>query len=411
MPRMATRKVSTVTREIPGGSTSRRGVLAGAATVVGAVSIAGCPDGTEQSGRSRERADERIDGTWRQPGGDGANTRSIDGESVTSEPDVAWSERFPIVNGEPTVADSLLYLHGSERYLAVEAATGAVYRSHDAAVSSLDGLSVADGWTYAQSFDGEDGAIAKLDPVTLDRQWTATPRGDGLYGTTIADGRVFANTATDDEAYLQALDPDDGTEHWFFEALDSIQSVAATSSVVVAVSNGTVFGIDPDTGERLWHSTIESGSDGRVALLADTAIAAVGGNLHAIGIDGTTRWTETVGPDVSIHSLAVRDGAVYAALTDAVLALDAADGAEHWRHSLGRRDDTGTVTASEGRVYVTSGSELVALSTNGGDERWRAAFDGTVHAPPAVLPDAILVFTLHSGTDGNAPVRGHALQA
>lgn len=147
-----------------------------------------------------------------------------------------------------------------------------------------------------------------------------------------------------------------------------------------AGSDGELFALEAETGDRLWtygssgpfegyaNPTVRDG----VYTSRTTDVAERPDEIHALEFDGTVRWD-----DVRGRLEGVADGVAY--VTEArsdrddsgLRALETASGDRLWR-----RDVTGAVlfdpTASDGHVTVyVDGAELVALERSDGSVRWR----------------------------------------
>lgn len=226
----------------------------------------------------------------------------------------------------------------------VGVATDWAHRSHDpgnsnAAPSGPDALSeawvarvetplgrplVADGTVYVPALPRERpyrGRVLALDAGTGDRRWEASFE-DGYRDVTVVaalDGAVYAVAEAltpDGGTRLHALDPDDGTARWTFDA-GSITGVAVAGRVAfVSVFHGSVVALDV--------------SDGSICR-----------RLHP-GNGPLARWLSSLTP---VQRPAFADGRVYTpvarfdvdreddAVDDRVVAFDATGG-ERWTHAV-----------------------------------------------------------------------------
>ena len=130
--------------------------------------------------------------------------------------------------------------------------------------------------------------------------------------------------------------------------------------------------------------------------VASGGVAAVGDCCYFVTSDGTAvceargddrRWTADLGgADFGSVPAATRD-VVYASGADGTTALDRRDGATLWTSDAGVR--RGSVLLLDGRLYAAADGRVVALEVDTGDRAWAvdahrvtglAAADGTVFA-------------------------------
>jgi outer membrane protein assembly factor BamB len=166
--------------------------------------------------------------------------------------------------------------------------------------------------------------------------------------------------------------------------------VVAEGRVFFADSDGTVYALDADEGNRLWEfgtdGTVESPvsyADGVVYVTADTVTYA----LEAEG--GTERWTHR--GTGATDSAAVADGDVYVAKSSSVYALGFHTGTVLWEYQA-----SGVVSAtpalSGGNLYVADESGTVqSLDAEDGSIRWKKGAASSVESAPAVTRDAVYV--------------------
>lgn len=388
-------------RPLPSAGVTRRATLTAAVALTGAV--AGCVG--DESAEPPERADTRVDGEWTHPDADPAKTRTVGTAALTEEPGLQWSyETETVLGGEPTVADSLVYLGRSDsgEFLTVEAATGTEYRSHaEDRFTVLEGLTVVDGSTYVQDLDaGPDGrSLVKVDAETFEREWRADLRGEGLLGVTALDERLYVSSGGSDGNYLQAFDLD-GTEQWHVETLHLSGAVAASEPVVAVASGPTLRCLDAETGDRAWHRDLETEDGARVALVDEAVIAAGGSTLRAVSFDGEDLWRRTRDSGTTVTSLAADERRVYLGTDTGVVAVGTESGTVAWRAELDGSECV--LAAGPDCVYAAAGTELTALDASSGEDVWRAQLDASVHSGPVALPGLVLVGVLD--TDGEPGV-------
>lgn len=272
--------------------------------------------------------------------------------------------------------------------------------------------------------------------------WTFENDGNGVLGTAVAHGRVYASGSGG--AALYALDPVSETLDWQYGAFDSASAPAAGPESVVVGAESGLHCVDAATGERRWRVDGLS-FDTRPPAVAGDAVYASGyhyeddpsdDRVAVVAVDlstGERRWRVEVVPssfcvadgqvllgepvraldaasgaelwrpgdhEALGQGVAVRDGRLYAPSGRTVAAFDAADGTVLWTFA-GEREAFRAPAVADGTVYLTSiptehgRSSVVALDAATGDRRWRADLGACQGAAPAVGSDLVYVPTGH----------------
>ncbi len=158
----------------------------------------------------------------------------------------------------------------------------------------------------------------------------------------------------------------------------------AGKTVVIGSEDGTIYGIDANTGARVWSNSTGDPVQASAAIVGETAyVAGLDGNVYALDTtDGSVRWKHPLGFEV-VSSPVVADGLVVVG-ANGVDALDAATGELRWHQ------DTGDVVVSSPAI---SGSTVVVGSNDGsvyglsvadGTRRWKVETGGKVESSPRV---------------------------
>lgn len=153
----------------------------------------------------------------------------------------------------------------------------------------------------------------------------------------------------------------------------------AGGSVWAAAADGTVVRVALESGQVTWRVKVDKaltagvGSDGSLAV-----VATRDGELRALGADGASLWSATVGAEV-VTAPAVADGTVVVRASDnRVLAFEARTGKRLWNF---QRQNPPLVLRNAGGIAVVPGTafigmpggRLVALALNSGALRWDVA--------------------------------------
>lgn len=171
----------------------------------------------------------------------------------------------------------------------------------------------------------------------------------------VANDAVYVGSAN---GWVSALDSDDGSEQWAFEANASLQSpTLGHGAIYVGDANGGLYAIDATNGSLLWHRSL-----------------------------GTQIVGAPVVVDHTMYVTAANDG------TTSVWRLDADNGQEWWKYSVSGNDGSAPAVGS-GRVLFSVGGEVHAFDRISGNYEWSTLLDqsGGLTAPTAVGNDRVVV--------------------
>ena len=144
----------------------------------------------------------------------------------------------------------------------------------------------------ANLLGGFDRTLYDVGADTGDELWPY--KADDLFWgkPLVLDGTVYAPNL---DGRLYALNLEDGTPVWDapFEALEPLRSapLLAGDALVLVDRKGNVYGLDPETGNRIWSRTEEDGIEKTVlsnpiadspVLVEEVFISAQGGDLFRI---------------------------------------------------------------------------------------------------------------------------------
>lgn len=156
-----------------------------------------------------------------------------------------------------------------------------------------------------------------------------------------------------------------------------IQSVRVIGrQVFVAGSDGTVTGLDAETGRDLWRLNVGSGISAGVGSDGQVAAVVTGGNDLVVAAGGKELWRQKLQADVYTAPL-VAGGRVFVLSADrSVTAFDGATGRKLWAQQRPGEPlvlrQPGVMLAVGDTLVVGLSGRLVGMNPNSGTVRWEA---------------------------------------
>jgi eukaryotic-like serine/threonine-protein kinase len=294
-------------------------------------------------------------------------------------------------NSSPAVADGVVYIHGTERLLALEAATGeerwsAVLRHGPFSPSSpmvlgetvyaggedgLLALDTADGtprWTYAAA-GGDPTAV--LGPASTADQYGI------LYSALVPSSPAFANGIVyiGSSNGLHAVDAVRGTARWVYDEAGAVSStsVAVADGAVYFAAGSRLYALDAASGVLRWSAETGGGPSSPAVAGDRVFIGSIDHNVYAFDAKGGRElWSYPTGDAIQVASPAVANGVVYIGSYDGLIyALDAKRGRKLWSYATDQIIEASPAVVN-GEVFITSNDFRV----------YAFALDGAA-APPA----------------------------
>jgi outer membrane protein assembly factor BamB len=162
-------------------------------------------------------------------------------------------------------------------------------------------------------------------------------------------------------------------------------------TVYVVDSEGCVYAVDDD-GEERWTTSVDGAIKSSPAVCDDTLyFGSDEGRVYAVGLDGERLWDERIGTPSGplsrgtaaiITPPAVVDGRVCVGDVEGyVHARDAATGAEEWRVDTGGAI-YGKLAARNGKLFVANGDGLLAAHGLDGKRRWSSGAGREITTTP-----------------------------
>lgn len=329
-------------------TTSRRRFLA-AAGAAAAASLAGCAgdDAADDTGTAGDAPTE-----WPTFGRDGRNANySPSGTAPTDSPTERWRVESYRTSAQPVVADGVVYAPVGADVLAIDADSG----------------------ERLWSVDPENDAL---------RYWASPTVHDGVVYLGDGDERLRAFDAATGELVWERTFDDD-----VFEGIYAAPRVGLRG-LAVGTAGGTVYTLDPATGETVWRTSVFGRIESTLAFDPPLFYAVTnGGDVYTFGNGGRGYWHVAL-PGLSSTVPAAADGRCYVGCHDGkVYAL--ADGAVEWSTGVGGFV-SGGIAVADGRVFVAGGTGLTVLDAESGDRRWSSTV-GDRYETPIVVGETVYV--------------------
>ncbi|MFB6904388.1 serine/threonine-protein kinase [Streptomyces sp. P11-1] len=278
---------------------------------------------------------------------------------------------------QPEVADDVVYLTSTyDKLYALDAADGRLRWSFAANDAPASAPTVTDGTVYVC---GRKGRLFAVDATSGKGRWVyGLPWKDASLASPAApvavEGMVYIG---DIEGTLHAIDAGTGRKRWTHPSTRGSQVFSspaiAGGTAYYTSTDGRLYAVDATSGERLW-SFRASDREPSGAIAADGMVYVhdLTDTLYALNAaDGKPRWSFPMGGDAFIRP-AVGDGTVCIATrrtkkskqseeyTDSKLyALDARTGRERWSFAPAPKTEIRLPLAiKDGAVYFAVTDEL-----------------------------------------------------
>jgi outer membrane protein assembly factor BamB len=248
---------------------------------------------------------------------------------------------------------------------------------------------------------GGEGEVIAVDTTSGEIKWRLSTHV--VSSPVISDGTIYvSNITSDGKGYLQAIDPNEGTEEWKFElgcdTTDKLSLPAVTDGqahVIASCENsdsegGDLIAVDPVEGEQNWKYEISTNPTSAPSVSNQIIYYTSDDFVHAIRDDGSEeKWRTEIDPRVSLgHSIAINERALFVDQAPGIKAIDKTTGQVMW-HEYTDEKIIGLCATDQ---YIYSGGGAVrATSVADGEamgEYYRSGFSVNF-SPPIVANDSI----------------------
>ncbi len=233
------------------------------------------------------------------------------------------------------------------------------------------------------------------------RRWAASVQGFitlsspalSLDGNTIyvgversGSGRVVALTT-------------EGARKWdigLAEPVDSSPAVGPDGTVYIGCVDGFVYALNKDNGTTKWRFNARGFVTSSPAISADGSVLYVGSSaskLHAINTaDGSERWSFATGDVVDSSPAIAPDGTIYFGCDDRNVYAVTPAGVEKWRFPTGGRIFASPAIGANGTLYIGSGDQRLYAISPDGTLKWSYFTNGDIQASPVLAADGTIYF-------------------
>jgi outer membrane protein assembly factor BamB len=249
---------------------------------------------------------------------------------------------------------------------------------------------------------GQSSGLSTTTPMYVTNSWSEFGSTPDRLSSEPNDVVLFNHLAVGPTTFL--------TQAWTFNSSAPIHTSPAVvrGQAFFANDAGVIYDVDVATGMQRWVHVVaaQSAIDSSPAIDPTTRgglviTATHSGHVVALSmVDGTVRWSASLGSSAIESSPAVSGGVVYVGSDAGVLyALNEANGAILWNATLaGPIHSSPAVDGPGGTIVIGDDSGAVtALSTTTGAQLWSVGTGGPVVATPVVGRGAVYV----GSEDGN----------
>jgi len=333
----------------------------------------GTPMGTDDGSSEQNAADLEpvtVDEDWHMYQVDAQNTGFTENTMPSGEVEQRWQfeiDHLEGVESQPILADGTLYLIDGEGILrALDPSDGSEKWQAEREAPGVT-PAYADGTVF---INGPGGKWEAYDASTGERKWAGNNNGN--VSLTVADGTLYGQK----RGIVRAGDPETGENIW-----TATLSETGVSRGPVAVANGRVFmvvdagvaplvaGIDAASGDVLWQNEFPEGlGDAPTVGNGTVFVPHSNGTLYALDPEtGEEQWTYQLGSKLEAE-VNYHDGTVYAHAAYAMSAVDAASGEQQWQ--VESTSPYG-ILSSNG-LLATAGGQVTYRDRATGERQWAA---------------------------------------
>jgi outer membrane protein assembly factor BamB len=352
------------------------------------------------SGRFKLKDPGSLDAPgWRNFRGDPQNTAFVL-SPVAPQLELLWRydakkplKSSPIIVGELVVIGSL-----DKRVHFLDAFSGkerGVYKVS----SSVSTPALSQGDRVYFGLDEGKGTFFALDIRNRDVLWKKN-LGGACSSPVSCEERILTGTS---DGTLWALDPMSGENIWTFKASSSGISTPAREAfassgsderiVCFGSADGHLYALNARSGELKWKFEADGGIYSAPAIKNGMVFfGSFGGSLYALNVeDGSLLWKFKTGADV-FSSPAAAESLVYIGSNDYfVYAVDQKTGELVWRYETGGLVRSSPIAVGDKLFFGSYDGHLYALNRFTGQLIWKYQTEGMISSSPACFDGKIYI--------------------
>ena len=261
----------------------------------------------------------------------------------------------------PAVVNGMVYF-GTEKYTcALNSSDGSLLWKYP--VGPIGTISSYPAVTNGMVYLGDD-ELRAINAINGHSVWNFT-NDDGLFlSPAVANGIVYVGSS---DGNIYAVDADTGDKIWDFRAGDFPSPTVANGVVYAMASSNNIYALDAISGTKIWNNSIQHswvGPTGRNFAIGNNIIYSYSADneLNAFNsIDGTKIWNYAFEKKRVISSAptVVKD-IVYVNSNYSVYALTAQNGEMLWTYTMNDKVSSPVIVNSV--AYVSSGDQFFAIA-------------------------------------------------
>lgn len=253
-----------------------------------------------------------------------------------------------VTRSSPAVVDGTVYIGGGFAFLAIDAKTGQERWRVPVQYSGQATPTVAGGIVVVSS---QEGYVFGIDAKSGEVKWRSPTDGVTFGTPAIAGTQVVFGT---DAGIFYSLELSTGKLHWRTPLAGAIFASPAImgSSVLIPTQASTLLAIDLKTGDELWRAA-QGGAETPAVTSDLVVLAASDGGVYGLDFaSGVQRWLYPSGKR-SVSAPVISGDAIIAGSGNTLLALDPATGKPKWYYLANDIIETSPVVL-DGYVFFGS---------------------------------------------------------
>jgi outer membrane protein assembly factor BamB len=229
--------------------------------------------------------------------------------------------------------------------------------------------------------------------LTRGKRLWKRPIKDASFGSIIVNDRLIIGSG---EGLVVAVDLDDGSELWRFEGEGKFVAPPSylDNRVYQPSDKGILYALSATDGEELYRVILDGPLVNSVAVGELVFVADMIGTVYGIDpLSGDVKWRRKLNADIWTAP-AVKDGRVFVAHSGAELvALDAVSGKILWRSRINQVLKASPLVLGDVVIVGTMGGKLITFHVENGEVIDQVELKGAIAYPPVTDGNRVMVAT------------------